>query len=153
HFREAVPIEGVVTPAWTEKVFEEVNGETRVNRRYYELCVLEKLQRALKCKEVWVEGAYAFRNPNEDLPDDWADEKRRSLHYQELGKPLDAAPLVRALKERLTTALTAFNHSLPGLPHLRIFHPHKKEERGLWALAKLEPQPEPRSLTLIKEAI
>src|SRR5262249_31753617 len=93
------------------------------------------------------------RNPNEDLPDDWADEKRRSLHYQELGKPLDAATFVRALKERLTTALTAFNHSLPGLPHLRIFHPHKKEERGLWALAKLEPQPEPRSLTLIKEAI
>jgi TnpA family transposase len=153
HFREEVPIEGVVTPAWKEKVFEEVSGEIRVSRRYYELCVLEKLQRALKCKEVWVEGAYAFRNPNEDLPGDWADDQRRRRHYQELGKPLDAATFVHTLKERLTNALTAFNHSLPGLAHLRIFHPNKKEERGLWALTKLEPQPEPRSLTLIKDAI
>jgi hypothetical protein len=43
HFSEQVPIEGVVTPRWKEKVFEQVNGETKINRRYYELCVLEKL--------------------------------------------------------------------------------------------------------------
>ena len=24
----------------------------------------------LKCKEVWVEGSYAFRNPSEDMPGD-----------------------------------------------------------------------------------
>ena len=40
----------------------------QVNRQYYELCVLQRLERALKCKEVWVEGAYAFRNPSQDLP-------------------------------------------------------------------------------------
>jgi Domain of unknown function (DUF4158) len=90
YFPEMVPVEGVITPAWRQKVFEEVQGEYRVNRRYYELCVLEKLQRALKCKEVWVEGSYAFRNPNEDMPGDWNDEQRRILHYQELAKPLDA---------------------------------------------------------------
>ena len=72
HFSEQVPIEGVVTPRWKEKVFEQVNGETKINRRYYELCVLEKLERALKCKEVWVEGSYDFRNPSEDLPSDWS---------------------------------------------------------------------------------
>src|SRR5262245_49564720 len=90
HFPETVPIEGVVTPAWEEKVFEEVDGETKVNRHCYELCVLEKLQRALKCKEIWVEGSSAFRNPSEDMPGDWADEQRRTRHYQELGKPLEA---------------------------------------------------------------
>jgi hypothetical protein len=120
---------------------------------YYELCVLQQLQRALKCKEVWVEGSYAFRNPNEDMPGDWGDEPRRVLHYQELGKPLDAQTFVRALKERLTTALAQFNHVLPQLSHLRIVRPKKKPERGLWALAKLAPQPEPQSLGLIKEAI
>jgi len=70
-----------------------------------------------------------------------------------LGKPLDARTFVRALKERLTTALAQFNHVLPQLSHLRIVRPKKKPERGLWALAKLEPQPEPQSLGLIKEAI
>jgi TnpA family transposase len=150
---ETVPIAGIVTPAWKQKVFEEVKDETKVHRRYYELCVLQKLQRALKCKEVWVEGSFAFRNPNEDMPGDWGDEQRRILHYQELDKPLDARTFVRALKERLTTALAQFNHALPQLSHLRIVRPHKKPEHGLWALAKLEPQPEPHSLGLIKEAI
>jgi hypothetical protein len=150
---DMVPIAGIVTPAWKQKVFEQVKDETRVNRRYYELCVLQQLQRALKCKEVWVEGSYAFRNPHEDMPGDWDDEPRRMLHYQALGKPLDAQTFVRALKARLTTALAQFNHVLPHLSHLRIIRPKHKPERGLWALAKLEPQPEPHSLGLIKEAI
>jgi len=153
YFSEEVPIEGVVTPAWKEKVFADVNGELKVVRRYYELCVLQKLQRALKCKEVWVEGAYAFRNPSEDLPQDWADEQRRQQHYQQLGKPLDAATFIHSLQERLTTALTTFNERLPQLPHLRIFHFRKHAERGLWALTKLERQAEPQSLHLIKEGI
>lgn len=154
YYPKTVPIEGVVTPAWKEKVLEEIDGETRVNRHYYELCVLERLQRALKCKEVWVEGSSAFRNPSEDMPGDWADEQRRTRHYQELGKPLEAQTFVRSLQERLVTALTQFNRVLPQLDHLRIVsHPKKKEGRGLWALAKLEPQAEPQSLGLIKRTI
>jgi hypothetical protein len=120
-----------VTPKWHEKVFEKVKDQTKVNRRYYELCVLKKLERALKCKEIWVEGSYSFRNPNEDLPSDWSDENRRVLHYQELGKPLDAQTFVRLLKERLTGAVEQFNRVLPSLDHLRIFRPNKKEDRGL----------------------
>jgi hypothetical protein len=150
---DMVPITGIVTPAWKQKVFEAVKEDTRVNRRYYELCVLQKLQRALKCKEVWVEGSSAFRNPHEDMPGDWSDEHRRMLHYQALNKPMDAQTFVCALKARLTTALAQFNHALPHLSHLRIIRPKHKPEHGLWALAKLEPQPEPHSLSLIKEAI
>ena len=155
HFPEAVsiPIDGVVSPKWQEKVFEEIKGERRVHRQYYELCVLEKLQRALKCKEVWVEGAYAFRNPSEDMPDNWGDEQHRARHYQDLGTPLEAQHFVDALKARLTTALSTFNRLLPRLSHVRIFRPRTQEERGLWALAKLEPQPEPQSLGRIKDAI
>jgi hypothetical protein len=115
--------------------------------------VLQNLQRALKCKEVWVEGASAFRNPHEDMPGDWDDEHRRMLHYQALGKPLDAQTFVRALRACLTTALAQFNRVLPHLSHLRIIRPKHKPEHGLWALAKLEPQPEPHSLSLIKDAI
>jgi len=153
YFAEQVPLDGIVTPKWHEKVFEKVKDQTKVNRRYYELCVLKKLERALKCKEIWVEGSYSFRNPNEDLPSDWSDENRRVLHYQELGKPLDPQTFVRLLKERLTRAVEQFNRVLPSLDHLRIFRPNKKEDRGLWALAKLEAQPEPQSLGLIKEQI
>ena len=66
---------------------------------------LERLENALKCKEVWVEGSYDFRNPSEDLPSDWSDEQRRTLHYQALGKPLEAqdvcAVAARADESRL----------------------------------------------------
>jgi TnpA family transposase len=41
----------------------------------------------------------------------------------------------------------------PKLNHLRIFRPRQNDDRGLWALAKLEPQPESQSLGLIKEKI
>ena len=153
HFPEEVPVEGIVTPKWCEKVLETFEDETKVNRRYYELCVLEKLERALKCKEVWVEGSDTFRNPSDDLPGDWSDENRRSLHYHELGKPLDAQTFIQSLRERLTVALDEFNRVLPSLSHLHIFRPKKKADRGLWALARPEPQPEPQSLGLIKDEI
>jgi len=133
YFPEAVPLDGVVSPKWREKVCAEVKGELRVHRHYYELCVLEKLQRALKCKEVWVEGAYAFRNPNEDLPGDWGDEQRRALYYRDLCQPLDAQSFVGSLNARLATALAAFDRSLPRLSHVRLFRSNRKEEHGLWA--------------------
>lgn len=153
HFSDPVPLDGVVTPRWKEKVLEQVDGNTKVNRHYYELCVLEQLERALKCKEVWVEGSYAFRNPSDDLPSDWSDERRRALHYRDLGAPLEAHTFVSQLRTRLSAALSEFNRVLPELNHVRVFRPNQHEERGLWALAKLEAQPEPQSLGLIKEKI
>lgn len=36
-FPGTVPIEGVVTPKWHEKVLEKVEDEVKVNRSYYEL--------------------------------------------------------------------------------------------------------------------
>jgi hypothetical protein len=37
--------------------------------------VLEALRDRLRCKEIWVVGADKWRNPDEDLPQDF-DEKR-----------------------------------------------------------------------------
>jgi hypothetical protein len=153
YFGEKVPIDGVVSPSWASKVFEEVDGETKVNRHYYELCVLQKLQRALKCKEVWVEGSHAFRNPSEDLPRDWNDESRRVAHYQRLGQPLEAAAFIDSLKKRMTAALSDFDRSIPALPHVRIYFPNKKSDRGRFWVAKLGPQQEPKNLGVIKSHI
>ncbi len=107
-------------------------------KAHSKLCVLEQLERALKCREVWGEGSYAFRNASEDMPRDWSDEPRRLLHYEALGKQT----FVRVLKVRMVEGLTAFNRILPQLSHVRMFHPKKQEERGLWALANLYPDQE-----------
>jgi hypothetical protein len=153
YFEEKVPLDGVVSPSWSSIVLEEVQGETKVNRYYYELCVLQKLHRALKCKEVWVDGSHAFRNPNEDLPRDWNDEARRVAHYTRLGQPLDSTAFIESLKSRIRAVLTDFDQRIPVLPHLRIYRPNDKSERGPFGVTKLEPQREPRSLGLIKDCI
>ena len=123
HFADPIPLDGVVTLRWKEKVLEQVDGDTKVNRHYYELCVLEQLEQALKCKEVWVEGSYAFRNPNDDLPSDWSDEHRRALHFRDLGTPLEVHTFVSQLRTRLSAALSEFNRLFPELNHVRVFRP------------------------------
>lgn len=150
---ENVPLVGVVSRAWTDTVIEEKNGETRINRKYYELCVLQKLERALKCKEVWVEGAAEFCNPRHDLPRDWQQEERRVALYQSLGQPVAVKSFLDPLRERLTTALTNFNRDLPRNPFVRVYYPPNQEERGLFAINRLAAQPEPQSIGLIKDAI
>ncbi len=150
---DGAPVTGVVSPGWTATVIEEKNGERRINRKYYELCVLLKLERALKCKEVWVEGAQEFRNPGQDLPRAWDDEEKRTACYQTLGQSIEVKSFLDPLRERLTTALINFNRDLPRNQYVRIHHPKGNPERGLFAVAKLKAQLEPQSIGLIKDAI
>jgi TnpA family transposase len=115
--------------------------------------VLQKLERALKCKEIWVEGASTFRNPSEDLPPDWEDEDQRVRYYQEVHQPIEVQSFTDPLRQEMSAALTAFNRSLPDNPHVKIVFPGRAAERGVFSVAKLEAQPKPQSLSLIKEAI
>jgi len=68
---ENIPLDEVVPESWRDIVIEHgENGTTRVNRVAYEICVLEALRDRLRTKEVWVQGAQRYRNPNQDLPTD-----------------------------------------------------------------------------------
>ena len=111
-----MPIEGVVLPSWRDTVLEHKDGSVRINRRYYELCVLQQLERALKCKEIWVEGSYAFRNPSQDMPANWDHEEQRTAYYRALPQPVEVTSFLDPLRERLTTALTQFNRDLHAIP-------------------------------------
>lgn len=155
---EEVPIEGVVTGSWLDTVLEsdKIDGETkvnRINRKYYELCVLQKLEKALRCKEIWVEGSYAFRDPNEDLPPDWNDEEKRASSYQSLNQPIEVKSFIDPIRQQMIAALTAFNRTLADNPHVKIYFPGGGEERGLFSVDRLVAQPEPQNLGLLKEAI
>jgi hypothetical protein len=107
-----VPIEGVVWPKWRDIVIEEApDGSTRINRINYEICILQTLRDKLRCKEVWVEGAHRFRNPDEDLPADYAE--RRASCYERLGLPTDAQVFTAAAKAEMTEALAELNRTMP----------------------------------------
>ena len=69
---ETIPIDGVVRPQLQELLLEETaDGEQRINRINYEICILQALRDGLRCKEIWVVEADQFRNPDQDLPADF----------------------------------------------------------------------------------
>lgn len=152
YFPVDVPVKGIITESWLSAVFENVGGKTRINRKYYEVCVLLQLEKALKCKEIWVEGSYAWRNPSEDLPPDWINEKKRASYYQKLNQPMSAQSFVENVRQEMITALAEFNRVLPGNPHVKVYLPGNSE-RGFFQVSKLSAQPDPPSIALVKEAI
>jgi TnpA family transposase len=145
---EEVPIEGVVRPMWRELVVEkDKEGETRVNRINYELCVLEALREKLRCRELWVVGANKYRNPDDDLPQDF--DIQREEYYRALGQPLDSEEFVYTLQQQMMEALDAFDQTIPRNPKVRLL-----EKKGGWiALSPLEPQEEPTNLVKLKAEI
>jgi hypothetical protein len=117
---EDVPLDGIVSGLWRDAVFETDNqGRQRVNRITYEICVLQALRERLRCKEIWVVGANRYRNPDDDLPDDF--ETSRAPYYEALSLPLDADIFIDQLRAEMRTALDTFNVWIAE-KHLRPSH-------------------------------
>ena len=91
---DRVPIKGVVPDGWIEAI---TDTEGRIERVSYELCVLVSLADALRRREIYIAGAVRWRNPEEDLPVDF--EENRDVHYHDLRQPLDAGEFITGLRE------------------------------------------------------
>ena len=141
------PLDGVVRKNMREIVIEaDRHGVERVNRINYEIAVLEALRAKLRCKEIWVVGADRFRNPDEDLPQDYAD--HRAEYYQRLGVPLRYDDFGGRLQTDMASALAALNETLPTNPRVRLSEgPHPI------VLTPLDAQPEPSNLVRLKAEI
>ena len=93
-------------------------GQRRIRRVHYELCVLQSLRDKLRCKELWVEGADRYRNPDEDVPADFSD--KRHEYYASLALPLDgtsSSNRSRVSLSKLSKCSTI--RCLPGTPRVR----------------------------------
>ena len=145
-----VPIEGVMKDSsWRDFVStgkdDEVSG--RINRTNYEIAVLTALRDRLRCKEIWVEGADRYRNPDEDLPMDF--EEKRKEYYEALNKPLDADEFVSSLKKLMREHLSKLNRNMPVNKKVKIL----KKNGGWISLSPLKKQNEPKNINLLKQEI
>lgn len=104
---ERVPLEGVVPPEWRNAV---VNEHEQVERIPYELCVLKALRDAIRRREIWVAGCNRWRNPEQDLPADF--DENRDLHYAEIRQPTDSHEFIADLRGRHREALTRLNEAM-----------------------------------------
>ena len=145
---EAVPIEGVVRPLWRDAVVDhDPQGQPRVNRITYEICALEALRDQLRCKEVWVAGADRYRNPDEDVPADFA--ARRDEHYAALALPRDTEAFIAGLRDEMRTALDQLDRGLPRNGDVRI-----SRKAGGWIhLTPLPPKPAPANIEALKATV
>jgi TnpA family transposase len=145
---EDVPLEGVVRPLWRDAVVDtDPHGRPRVDRITYEICALEALRDQLRCKEVWVAGADRYRNPDEDVPADFA--ARREEHYAALDLPRDAGAFVAGLRDEMGTALDRLDRGLPRDPDVRI-----SRKAGGWIhLTPPQPKPSPANIEALKAEV
>lgn len=75
---KGIPMQVVVLLAWQDRVMQcTQNGEMHINRINYEVCVFQKLRKRLRYKKIWLEDAYYYRNPDEDVLQDF--DVRREL--------------------------------------------------------------------------
>nr|MBJ6877986.1 hypothetical protein [Vibrio cholerae] len=85
-------------------------GIERVNRINYEIAVIQSLRTRLRCKEIWIEGADRYRNPDEDLPQDF--EEHKEEYFQALKVPLDVEPFIKDIILLMKDKLHLLNQGL-----------------------------------------
>lgn len=94
-------------------------------------------------------GARRFRNPDEDLPQDF--DLRRDEYYVALDQPHDARVFIETVRGKLEAALTALDTSLQASPHVTIRT--ARTGKGRIVLTPLEAQPEPPNLAALTAAL
>jgi TnpA family transposase len=145
---EDIPLDGVVRELWRDAVLEtDPQGRPRINRITYEICVLQALRDQVRCKEVWVVGADRYRNPDDDVPPDFA--VHRSTYYAALHLPSTAEDFMRQVQQEMRTELAALDQDLPRNSDVTIL----PKAKGWIKLSPLAPQPEPGHLLALKAEI
>ena len=147
---EPIPLEGVVRPAWRDLVLEhDADGLLRAQRLPYELCALQALREALRSKEMWVQGARRYGNPEQDLPSDF--EEERTHYYAALRLPTHGEAFVASLRTTLAEALRGLE---TGLSRNRVKGVKVLSTRNGWIqVSSFEPVSEPPNLTRLKQDV
>lgn len=102
----------------------------------------------MRSKEIWVEGANRYRNPDKDLPQGFS--KKRDQYFAVLKQPLQTQTFVEQQKKLLEEALLKFNQELPNNPKVSLTTRYGK---GWISLSPLSPQKEPKNLLRLKAEV
>lgn len=142
-----MPVGGVVPKNWGGAVADE---KGRVERIPYELCLLVSLRDALRRREVFVDAARKWRDPEDDLPKDF--DVTRELHYEALRQPLDPTVFIRDLQSRMGRALEKLENAMLGDTAGGVKITQRKGVSWI-KVPKLERQVEPVNLGKLKDEV
>ena len=145
---DTVPMDGVVRKDWREAVVDDDKG--KVERIPYELCVLVALRDAVRRREIYVEGALRWRNPEDNLPGDF--EATRTVHYAAIRQPEDPKEFIAGLKQRMTDGLDRLSAALADGSAGGVNVTTRKGDPWI-TIPKLEPLDQPTGLAALKEEV
>jgi TnpA family transposase len=143
---DRVPLDGVVPHAWREAVLDD---RGRVERIPYELCLLIALRDALRRRELYVDGANRWRNPDDDLPGDF--DTAREVHYAALRQPMDPTEFITDLRQRMNDGLTRLDAALLN-GGAGVTVTTRRGEPWI-TVPRLESLPEPANLGKVKDEV
>jgi TnpA family transposase len=148
---DKVPMEKTFSSSWYNLVVEQDKDQPdkiKINRLRYEVAVLEMLKKQLSCKQIWVKGAYRYRNPDQDLAKDF--DEKREFYYDWLGLPIDAKTYVNLLKESTYKSLESFNNSIVTNKRVKL---RKTKKGNRIKLTPYEKQDNPPTISRLHLAI
>jgi len=119
---EIVPIDGVVKLMWKDMIEDKAdkNKVTKIKRVDYELCALQSLKDKLRCREVWINGADKYRNPDEDLPKDF--DLRKDEYYSAINQPLNVDDFIEKIRSSMKDSLSKLNKTIPKNEKVKILN-------------------------------
>lgn len=126
----------------------------KINRMNYEIAIFEELCQQLRCKSVWIKGAYRYRNPDEDSPKDF--DERREFYYKMLDLPLESRVFVKSLRQTMGSGLKSLNDSILENPKVKIVGLKKGKKRKTETRIKIspsKPQKSPVHLKALQQTI
>jgi len=145
---ENTPVSGIIKNKWKNAVVQkDDSGREVIEKVNYEICVLQALREKLRCKEIWVDGADKYRNPEEDLPEDF--DRKREEYYEALKQPGDVEDFIAKLQKEMTHSLKKFNSSVLKNPKVRI----SKNKGGQITVTPFEAQKESKNLSVLKSEL
>ncbi|MDP9381326.1 MAG: Tn3 family transposase, partial [Chloroflexota bacterium] len=142
----AAPIR-IVNRSWRSMV---LGSEGQIDRRGYTFCVLERLQDALRRRDVYVSPSERWGDPRAKLLRGAAWESVRPQVLRTLARDPDARVELRALQEQVDETYRRTAENLPSNAAVRIQNRGGRDELVLTGLEKLE---EPLGLTDLRERV
>jgi TnpA family transposase len=131
-------------------VYENTDTGIRVVKHYFEVYVLQKLGKALNCKEVWVEGAYMFRNPDLDLPQNWPDIQIERCEKWDI--PTNAKDFIEPIRKEMIDWVNTANTFFKCEQDVYIYYP-AGGSKGRFRIPKIKARPERPILQEIKDKV
>ncbi len=149
--KDDIPIDGVIQAKWKDIIIEtDSQGIERVNRINFEIAVIQSLRTQPRYKEIWIEGADRYRNPDEDLPQDF--EENKEEYFEALKVPLDVEPFIDDIKQLMKEKLFMLHQGLEDKSNEKVAI-STKNNKGWIRVTPLDKQPEPPHVLRIKQEI